>query len=92
MAATVWFYDGDLAALATRLRGEYDHVWLVGGATLARSFLQEGLVDDLRLTVAPAVLGAGVPLFDETVGLADVPAAHEAIRAGEHHGMAILEP
>lgn len=64
----VEFYDGDVAELAERLREEYDHVWHVGGAALARSFLREGLVDDIRLTVAPLVLGEGVPLFDDSVG------------------------
>jgi D-arabinose 1-dehydrogenase-like Zn-dependent alcohol dehydrogenase len=30
--------------------------------------------------------------YDRTVGLDEVPAAHEAIRAGESYGMAVLEP
>lgn len=30
--------------------------------------------------------------YDRTAGLREVPAVHEAIRAGEHHGMAVLEP
>jgi dihydrofolate reductase len=64
----VTFYDGDVADLAERLRGQYGHVWHVGGAALARAFLREGLVDDLQLTVVPVVLGAGIPLFDESVG------------------------
>jgi dihydrofolate reductase len=35
----------------------------VGGADLAGTFLQHGLVDELRLYVHPVVLGRGRPLF-----------------------------
>lgn len=55
--------DEDLRRLAERLRGDYDHVWHVGGATLARAFLEEGLVDDIRLTIVPELLGDGISLF-----------------------------
>ena len=37
----------------------------VGGATLVSSLMNEGLVDELRLVVAPVVLGAGKPLFKD---------------------------
>ena len=33
------------------------------GATMARSLLEQGLVDELELTVHPVVLGGGIPLF-----------------------------
>jgi dihydrofolate reductase len=37
---------------------------VVGGANLAATFLQLGLVDELRLYVHPVVLGRGRPLFE----------------------------
>lgn len=37
-------------------------VWLLGGAGLAQSFLQEGLIDEVILTVVPQTLGDGIPL------------------------------
>lgn len=40
-----------------------EHVWLVGGAALARSFLREDLIDEIRLSVIPVLLGSGIPLF-----------------------------
>jgi dihydrofolate reductase len=36
---------------------------LFGGATLARSFMELGLIDELRLFVTPIILGSGKPLF-----------------------------
>ena len=38
-------------------------IWLYGGASLITTFLQLGLVDELRLSVHPVVLGEGKPLF-----------------------------
>jgi len=38
-------------------------IWLMGGGELARAFLNEDLVDGLRLGVVPVLLGAGIPLF-----------------------------
>ena len=38
-------------------------IWLYGGAKLITTFINEGLVDVLRLAVHPIILGAGKPLF-----------------------------
>lgn len=38
-------------------------VYVVGGATLVSSLLNEGLIDELRLIVHPVILGQGQPLF-----------------------------
>lgn len=70
-------------------------------APLLREYVQrEASVVGSRYATPDEVVRAARLLADgrvraeyaETVGLADVPAVHEAIRAGEHHGMAILEP
>lgn len=37
----------------------------VGGATLVSSLMNEGLIDEIRLTVHPIVLGKGKPLFKD---------------------------
>jgi dihydrofolate reductase len=39
-------------------------VYVVGGASLVRTLIDEGLLDELRLIVHPVVLGAGAGLFD----------------------------
>jgi dihydrofolate reductase len=46
------------------MRGRQRH-GAVGGATLVSSLFNAGLVDELRLVVAPIVLGAGKPLFKD---------------------------
>jgi dihydrofolate reductase len=37
-------------------------IWLFGGATLFRSFLDAGLVDTIEVAVIPVLLGGGIPL------------------------------
>ena len=64
---SVEFYSGDL----TRLVGEilaprYRSIWLVGGAMLGQSFLRLGLVDEIRLMIAPVILGDGLHLFGDS--------------------------
>jgi dihydrofolate reductase len=62
----VEFYSGDLRRLVTTiLASQYRHIWLVGGADLCQKFLELGLVDEIRLTIAPILLGGGLRLFGE---------------------------
>ena len=60
----VEFYGGDLRELVEKkLAPCFGNVWLVGGAMLCQRFLELGLVDEIRLTIAPVLLGDGVRLF-----------------------------
>ena len=43
--------------------GERD-LWIVGGGNVASQFADAGLLDEVRVTVVPVVLGDGKPLFD----------------------------
>lgn len=38
-------------------------IWLYGGASLITTFLNLNLVDELRLSVHPLILGGGTPMF-----------------------------
>jgi dihydrofolate reductase len=38
-------------------------VYVIGGAALVSSLMNEGLIDELRLTVHPVILGGGTALF-----------------------------
>ena len=62
---SIEFCSGDLTKLVNdRLKPRYQNIWLVGGAVLARDFLRLGLVNDIRQTIAPILLGEGTPFFD----------------------------
>jgi dihydrofolate reductase len=61
---SVEFYSGDLKRLVdVTLAPRYENIWLVGGAMLCQSFLRLGLVDKIRLSIAPVILGDGLSLF-----------------------------
>ena len=61
---SVEFYSGDLKRLVGEiLAPRYANIWLVGGAMLCQSFLRLGLVDEIRLMIAPVLLGDGLHLF-----------------------------
>jgi dihydrofolate reductase len=61
---SVEFYSGDLKTLVdVKLTHRYRNIWLVGGAMLCQRFLELGLVDEIRLTIAPVLLGEGLRLF-----------------------------
>jgi dihydrofolate reductase len=63
---TVEFYAGDLKKLFDEiLAPRYRNIWLVGGAVLCQSFLEIGLVDEIRLAIIPILLGGGLRLFDD---------------------------
>jgi dihydrofolate reductase len=47
----------------SRLLPRYHNIWLVGGAHLCNSFLEAGLVDEIRIMIAPVLLGDGLRLF-----------------------------
>jgi dihydrofolate reductase len=54
---------GDVAEEVTKLKAEPGKDLAVGGAGLAASFTELGLVDEYRLFVSPVVLGGGTPFF-----------------------------
>lgn len=49
--------------VAEMTRGEGKDLFVFGSARLSDSLMRHGLFDELRICVAPVVLGTGVPLF-----------------------------
>jgi dihydrofolate reductase len=63
-AKSVEFYSGDLRTLLdAKLAPRYRNIWVVGGAMLCQRFLELDLVDEIKLTIAPVLLGEGLRLF-----------------------------
>lgn len=64
---TVALRSGDLSRLvADELRPRYDSIWVVGGAMVATDFIRAQLADDIRITIAPILLGGGTPFVEPT--------------------------
>ena len=42
---------------------QLNRAWLVGGAAIAASFREQGLIDKYIISIIPVILGAGIPLF-----------------------------
>jgi dihydrofolate reductase len=60
---------GNLAEELTKLKNQSGkEIHTVGSATLVRSLIREGLLDELRLLVHPIVVGKGAKLFEEGIG------------------------
>jgi len=54
----------NVAATVNKIKNEPGKdIWLFGGAGLVTTFINEGLVDELQLSVHPILLGIGKPLF-----------------------------
>ena len=59
------FASGSVAAIhdeVTAAAGDRD-LWVVGGGNVASQYLDADLLDVVRVTIVPVVLGAGLPLF-----------------------------
>lgn len=41
------------------------NIWVVGGGQLIHEFIKEDLIDEMIITVAPTLIGQGIPLFVE---------------------------
>jgi dihydrofolate reductase len=64
-AVNLEFTSGDVTELHAEMleaAGDKD-LWLVGGGDLASQYVEAGLLDHVRVTVVPIILGDGFPLF-----------------------------
>lgn len=67
----VEFLSGDpseFRELIGKAAGDRD-VWITGGGDLAAYFASAGMLDEVQVSIAPVLLGAGKPLFGGAVDL-----------------------
>jgi dihydrofolate reductase len=77
--------DGIESALAQAREAAGDgNVLIAGGAATVNQYLAAGLIDQLRLHVAPVVLGAGERIFDGVGPLTLEPVSTRATKYVTH--------
>ena len=60
----IHFCSGDLTELVNaRLRPRYSNIWVAGGGAVAGECLRRDLADEIAYTIAPVLIGAGIPFF-----------------------------
>ncbi len=63
---SVEFYAGDLGLLINeRLGPRYQSIWIAGGGAVAAESLRRGLVDEVRYSIIPILIGDGIRFFDK---------------------------
>ena len=63
---TVEFYSGDLAQFVNgRLRPRFRTIWFVGGGVVSAECLRLGIVDEVRYSILPILIGDGIPFFEK---------------------------
>ena len=60
----VEFVSQPIASFAQRLRAAPGkNIWMMGGGEVIASFLDAGAIDELIISVAPVLIGEGIPLI-----------------------------
>lgn len=60
----VQFVNEEVTNFANRLKqAEGNNIWVVGGGGLLHTFLKERHIDEFIITIAPTIIGNGIPLF-----------------------------
>ena len=72
--ANIFMISGDVRRVheAMMVAAQGRNVWLAGGGDLVSQFVAEGLLDEIILGIAPAILGEGVPLLRRRVPVDDL--------------------
>jgi dihydrofolate reductase len=67
------YVTGGIASAVEQARAAANgkNVAVAGGGTLLRQVLQAGLLDELEIHIAPVILGSGMRLLDDGLGIGD---------------------
>lgn len=61
---SITFVNDDIIQFTNNLKNrDGKNIWLVGGGLLIDTFIKEKIVDEIIVTIAPTLLGNGIPLF-----------------------------
>jgi len=61
----IQFVSEPIPAFVKRLRTNHGkNIWMMGGAGLIASFLEEGEIDEFIIHVIPTLIGEGIPLIN----------------------------
>jgi dihydrofolate reductase len=64
MPAGVRFVTQPIKKFAKQMRAQGGkNIWMMGGAELIASFLDEGAIDEFVITIVPTFIGEGIPLI-----------------------------
>lgn len=77
-------------ALVGRLWKKYNELLLVGGPALYSSFLKDGVVDEIYLTIEPLIFGTGKPLF-EPIGFNEIRLKLTSVKKLNKKGTLLLK-
>jgi len=62
---SVEFYSGDLANFVNeQLRHSFKSIWFVGGGAVSAECVRLGLVDEIRYSILPVLIGSGIQFFE----------------------------
>jgi dihydrofolate reductase len=60
------FFSGNLQMLINdKLKSRYKNIWVAGGSSVAKDFIQQKLVNEIMVSILPIILGEGLPFFDQ---------------------------
>ncbi|WP_377889156.1 dihydrofolate reductase family protein [Alkalihalobacillus sp. R86527] len=63
----VTFINEDIATFTRELKQQDGKtIWLVGGSEIIYTLMREKLVDEFIISIAPSLIGKGIPLFKES--------------------------
>ena len=63
--SNVSFHSGDVGTFVRMdLQSQYNNIWMAGGPSLTKTFIQKGLADEIVVSFMPVLLGDGLLFFD----------------------------
>lgn len=66
-AGEIEFINEEIADFANKLKQEPGkNIWVIGGSQLLAGFMEAGLIDEFIISIAPVVIGKGIPLFQKS--------------------------